>query len=475
MMQNSCDLLITDAKVVVPKVGVAETNIMIEGGRVKALQHSVNSIQASKKFNAQGKYVLPGVIDPHVHYGVFTPIEEAAKSESRSAAIGGVTTMMRMLRLYSSYHGIRKHIDWGRSSHFIDYSIHPSILRRDQIQDIQYLKREYGIGSVKIYTNLDKDVGRILIDLEPATYDLMERQVNIDDQMISDILREASAQGSLVLVHAEDPEVCSRLEKNNRTLVEPFKISRADLKIWSKCRPPKSEAKVIYKTGILARKFGSRLYFVHIGSRLALDSILRQREKGNSSIYIETCPHYLTHTDEFPHLMGKVVPPLRTKEDTQSIWSGLVNGVIDTVGSDHVANRLTIKLGGGDLWSVKAGFPGTATLLPVMLSKGVNEGRISLERVVEVTSYNAAKIFGLYPRKGTIERWADADLVIVDLNLAQKVTPEVLQSYSDYSIYEGWELQGWPIYTIVRGKVIMENGQVDKKACGHGKFIHQAC
>jgi dihydropyrimidinase len=180
----------------------------------------------------------------------------------------------------------------------------------------------------------------------------------------------------------------------------------------------------------------------------------------------------LTHTYDFPHLTGKVVPPLRTKKDIQSLWSGLANGVIDTIGSDHVANRLSIKQGQGDLWSTKAGFPGIATLLPVILSKGVNEGRISLERVAEVVSYNAARIFGLYPRKGTIEKRADADLVIVDLNLAKKVTPEVLQSYSDYSIYDGWKLQGWPIYTIVRGRVIMENGQVDENACGHGRIVH---
>src|SRR5581483_1108236 len=303
-MQNSCDLLITDAKMVVPKVGMVETNIMIEGGRVKGFQHSLDNIQASKKINAQGKYVLPGVIDPHVHYGVFTPVEEAAKSESRSAAIGGVTTMMRMLRLFASYQDIRKHIDWGQTSHFVDYSIHASILKKDQIKDIPHLKKDDGISSVKIYTNLDKDIGRILIDLEPGTHELMERPVNIDDQMISDIIREASTKGSVVLVHAEDPEVCSLLEKKNRELIDPFN-SKTGLKIWSKCRPPKSEAKVIRKTGIIARKFGSKLYFVHIGSRLALDSILKEREKGNSTIYVETCPHYLTHTDNFPHLMAK--------------------------------------------------------------------------------------------------------------------------------------------------------------------------
>jgi dihydropyrimidinase len=471
-MENTCDLLITNAKVVVPKAGLFETNILIEGSRIKAIQQSVDTVQASRKINAQGKYVLPGIIDPHVHYGVYTPIEVAAKSESRSAAIGGVTTMMRMLRLYGSYHDIKKHIDAGQSSHFVDYSIHSSILKRNQLEDIKYLKQKCGLGSVKIYANLDKEVNHILMDLDPNTHDLLERHVNIGDQLISDIIQEASMQGSIVLIHAEDPEVCSRLEKKNKNLHEPSKILTRGLKIWSRCRPASSEARVICKTGTIARKFRSTLYFVHIGSRIALDSILRQREKGNSTIYVETCPHYLTHTYDFPHLTGKVVPPLRTKKDIQSLWSGLANGVIDTIGSDHVANRLSIKQGQGDLWSTKAGFPGIATLLPVILSKGVNEGRISLERVAEVVSYNAARIFGLYPRKGTIEKRADADLVIVDLNLAKKVTPEVLQSYSDYSIYDGWKLQGWPIYTIVRGRVIMENGQVDENACGHGRIVH---
>jgi len=151
-----------------------------------------------------------------------------------------------------------------------------------------------------------------------------------------------------------------------------------------------------------------------------------------------------------------------------------MNGIIDTVGSDHVANTLLIKRGQGDIWSARAGFPGIATLLPVLLCKGVNEGRISLERVAEVTSYNAARIFGLYPKKGTIEKGSDADVTIIDLDFLQKVTPEILQSYSDYSIYNGWELRGWPVFTIVRGRVIMENGHVDKNTCGYGEFVRTA-
>ncbi len=475
MMQNTCDILVTNAAgVVIPKVGIVQTNVMIETGKIKALRKSTQSVQASRTINAEGKYVLPGIIDPHVHYGVYTPIEEAAKTESKSAAIGGVTTMMRMLRMYEPYENIEKHLQASKYTHHVDYSIHASILRPNQIKDIRYLKKKFGINSFKIYANLGEDVNRILMDLEPGTSEPVEQEVNISDQIISDIIQEASMANSPVLVHAEDPVICSRLQKQKQIRSELTGTKITSLKVWSECRPPASEAKAIAKVGANAREFGSSIYFVHIGSGTALDSILTEKEKGNSNLYTETCPHYLTHTSDFFDVTGKVVPPLRTKIDVQSMWFGIMNGVIDTVGSDHVANRLLIKRGQGDIWSARAGFPGIATLLPVLLSKGVNERRINLERVAELTSYNAARIFGLYPKKGTLEKESDADITIIDLDLLRKVTPEILQSYSDYSIYEGWELQGWPVFTLVRGRVIMENGEVDKNSCGYGEYVRTA-
>jgi dihydropyrimidinase len=130
-----------------------------------------------------------------------------------------------------------------------------------------------------------------------------------------------------------------------------------------------------------------------------------------------------------------------------------------------------MKMGKGDIWSALSGFPGIATMLPVLLSKGVNEDRIGIDRVAEVTSYNTARIFGMYPKKGTIQPGSDADLTIVDLDLQKTVRPELLQSYSDYTIYDGWKLCGWPIVTIVRGNVVMEDGEVANEARGHGEFI----
>ena len=463
-MQNSCDLLITNASAVIPKVGIVETNIMIEEGKIKALTSSANEISASIKVDANGKYVLPGAIDPHVHYGVYTPINEAARTESRSAAVGGVTTMIRMLRLYESYRNVTRQLDASKKNHHIDYSIHASILRPEQLNEITYLK-ELGINSLKIYMNLGADLNHIYMDLEPDSRGIRDHEVNMTDELMVGIVNEGSKAHSTVLVHAENPTMCSAHMR------EAKKKGATGLKAWSDSRPPSSEAESVAKISELGRNFGANLYFAHIGSTAALDAILAQRQKGRSNYYIETCPHYLTHTVDFDKVTAKVVPPLRSKSDLQSMWSALRNGLVDTIGTDHVANRLEMKTGKGDIWSALAGFPGIATMLPVLLSHGVNQDRITIEKVAEVTSYNTARIFGMYPKKGTIEPGSDADLTIVDLDIEKKVTPDLLQSFSDYTIYDGHKLKGWPVMTIVRGRIVMEEGQVDNKAVGYGEFV----
>ncbi len=463
-MQNSCDLLITNASAVIPKVGIVETNIMIEEGKIKALTSSANEISASIKVDANGKYVLPGAIDPHVHYGVYTPINEAARTESRSAAVGGVTTMIRMLRLYESYHNVTRQLDASKKNHHIDYSIHASILRPEQLNEITYLK-ELGINSLKIYMNLGADLNHIYMDLEPDSRGIRDHEVNMTDELMVGIVNEGSKAHSTVLVHAENPTMCSVHMR------EAKKKGATGLKAWSDSRPRSSEAESVAKISELGRNFGANLYFAHIGSTAALDAIQAQRQKGRSNYYIETCPHYLTHTVDFGKVTAKVVPPLRSKSDLQSMWSALRNGLVDTIGTDHVANRLEMKTGKGDIWSALAGFPGIATMLPVLLSHGVNQDRITIEKVAEVTSYNTARIFGMYPKKGTIEPGSDADLTIVDLDIEKKVTPDLLQSFSDYTIYDGHKLKGWPVMTIVRGRIVMEEGQVDNKAVGYGEFV----
>ena len=473
-MQNSCDILIKNSLVVLPTIGITETNIMIENGKIKKLVKSIQNISSDKEIDANKKYVIPGVIDPHVHYGVYNPINKAALTESRSAAIGGITTMFRMLRLDKSYKSnIRNQINASKDVHYIDYSIHPSILKPIHLDDVEYLCNTIGINSFKIYMNLGHKLNHIHMDLDPNETSHKSGFVNIDDQFLNKIVETISKNNCTLLVHAEDPEICyNNIVKEQHN--ERINSNLGDynmLKKWSDCRPYYSETKSIEKISELARKFTCNTYFVHIGSNASIDAIIKEREKGGCNIYVETCPHYLTHSYDYNNLKGKVVPPLRSKDDVNSVWNALRNGVIDTVGTDHVASNLELKIHDNDLWQSLAGFPGLATLLPVLLSEGVNKGRINIQKLSEITSYNASRIFDLYPKKGTLLEGSDADLVIIDLDLERKVTPDLLQSFSDYTIYDGWHLRGWPILTMIRGKIIMQDFNVNENHIGHGKFL----
>jgi dihydropyrimidinase len=478
-MQNSCDLLLTNANVVIPKIGIMNTNILIENEKIKDITNSIDNISYSKKINVEEKFVLPGLIDPHIHYGVFSPIDESSKTESRSAAIGGVTTIMRMLRLNESYEQkISEQLKASEHNHFIDYTIHASILNPNQVVNIPYLCK-MGISSFKLYMNLGSSDNRILMDMAPYTNKIIPENINVSDDLCNNVLQKSSyCNNSVVLIHAEDHNICSELIHKNRYIYSTNQgdiypdIGYNALDLWSRSRPSESEVIAIKKIMNLGRKFHSNLYFVHIGSSDSLDAILMEKQIGGCNAYVETCPHYLTHSIEYNNLKGKVVPPLRSKNDIASLWVALRNGVVDTIGTDHVANVLDLKYGEKkDIWTALAGFPGVATMLPVLLHYGINSGQISIEKLVELTSYNTSRIFGMYPKKGTIQKDSDADLVIIDLDLTKKVSPDVLQSSSDYSIYDDFVLQGWPLLTISRGEIIMENGNTYEDKLGHGKFV----
>ncbi|HYZ95664.1 MAG TPA: dihydroorotase, partial [Nitrososphaeraceae archaeon] len=208
-MQNSCDLLIKNGSVVIPKVGIINTDIMIENGKIKDLSKSLNNISYSKSIDATGKYILPGLIDPHVHYGVYTPIENAAKTESKSAAIGGVTTMIRMLRLYSNYrNNIKKQIETSEKNHIIDFTMHCSILINEHLDDISYLVHNIGINSFKVYMNLGSNLNNIHMDLNPMEKEIRSGKVEITDEFLEKIVKITSSFNGILLVHAEDPNIC---------------------------------------------------------------------------------------------------------------------------------------------------------------------------------------------------------------------------------------------------------------------------
>lgn len=453
------DGVIVDAKAITPK-GMIERNIVINDGKIADFTTDIPS--CDKKIQGKGLVAIPGLIDTHVHYGVYSPIEEAATTESRAAALGGVTTMMRMLRLGHSYKThLQDQLRASKSSHYVDYAIHATIFDEKQANEMQYCA-ENGITSFKIYMNLGGEIGHVYMDMDPGSSNLFDAQVQLEEPTIQKVCQNAAKLGCPVLVHAEDYQMCE-------CGIKKAKQDHKDgLAAWSQSRPPDSEAKSIKKICEIARRFGTTIYFVHIGSAVALDTIEQEQKKG-TKIFVETCPHYLTLSYEKQNgYLAKVMPPIRTVSDNQRVWSAISSGAIDTIGTDHVANRKKIKVG-TDVWSSLAGFPGIGTSLPILLSEGVNQNKINLQQLAHLTSGNAAKIFGM-KNKGSLQKGLDADIVLVDLKKEKTVSSDFFAAFSDYVVYEGWKLKGWPITTMVRGKLVTEDMQVVGKP-GHGKMV----
>jgi len=302
------------------------------------------------------------------------------------------------------------------------------------------------------------------MDMPPNTNSLQEAQVEVNNEIIENVVKNAALLNCPVLVHAEDYESCAC---GIKTAKEKHKDG---LDAWSHSRSPESEVKAIKTVSEFARKYNCTLYFVHIGSIPALQQI--QNEKNNGTkIFVETCPHYLTLSCEDQEgYLAKVMPPIRTKNDISYVWNEIKNNNIDTIGTDHVANQLKLKLGGDDVWDALAGFPGLGTLLPILLSEGVNKNRISIEKLVQLTSTNASKIFGMYPKKGIIANGSDADIVLINLKKERTITSELFGGFSDYVVYEGWKLKGWPVKTFVRGQMVSDEMEILGKP-GYGNMI----
>ncbi|WP_268543706.1 dihydroorotase [Candidatus Nitrosotenuis cloacae] len=454
------DSVIIDSHVI-SQNGMLERNIVINDGKI--VDFTTDIPQCDKKINARGLVAIPGLIDTHVHYGVYSPIDEAAKTESRAAALGGVTTMMRMLRLGRSYKmHLNAQLAASATSHYVDYAIHGTIFDEKQAAEMKFCT-EKGITSFKLYMNLGGEVGHVYMDMDPGATSLFESTVQLETSTIRAVLANAASLHCPVLVHAEDYQMCECGIKKAK------EHNRDGLPAWSESRPPDSEVKSIKRISEIAREFGTTLYFVHIGSAAALAAIQEEKNRG-TKIFVETCPHYLTLSYEKQSgYLAKVMPPIRTSQDVEHVWIAISKNQIDTIGTDHVANRLKLKIG-QDVWSSLAGFPGIGTLLPILLSEGVNKNRINLLQLAHLTSTNAAKIFGMYPQKGEIQKGADADITLIDLKKEQKVESQFFGAFSDYLVYEGWKLKGWPQTTMVRGNLVTENMQVVGKP-GYGMLV----
>jgi dihydroorotase-like cyclic amidohydrolase len=276
---------------------------------------------------------------------------------------------------------------------------------------------------------------------------------------------------SLAACHTENIDIHLMLRD------ELIAQGRKDFKVWNESRPPFVEAECMRRAIYLAKNAICPLYIPHITIAEGVDIIAEARSNG-VNVVGETCPQYLTHNNDEPAQVlldhpacGCVNPPLRDKASNKRLWEGLRDGIIQCVGSDLAPTTLAMK--GDNIWEAPMGLGNTSELLlPVLLSEGVNKGRISLEQVARICALNPAQVFGLYPRKGRLEEGADADIVIIDLEKRATVSPESLHSMCDWTIYDGWELKGWPTHTILHGKLIVENGEpLPINPAGQGQYI----
>ena len=448
------DFVLRGGTLVRPSYTPERLDILVRGGRIAGLLSPGEAVDPDiTEQSAQGLHVFPGLIDAHVHFGFGEKITEY-DTETVYAAQGGFSTILGYFLNNEAYAGVyAREQEYARERCRIDYGFHFSAANELHIQELASYVREYGVTSFKFFMNFKGEEGRYLgLD-------------GTDDGYFYDLLQEAARlPGVTIVCHTENIEIVNRVRRRIQAQ------GGATLKDWARTKPPFTEAENCVRAMCFAEHLGARVYFPHISTRLALDAVRRWRNF-YSQVFVETCPHYLTHTEDSDiGPVGKANPPFHSSDDRDALWEGLADGSIDVVASDHVPRKRATKE--KDLWLASQGFPGTATILPVLLSEGYHKGRLSLTRVAELLTSRPADIFNLSPAKGRIAVGADADLTIVDLSRERTVRAAELGSYSDYSLYEGWTLKGWPVRTIVRGVMVMDNGVV-VGAPGYGKYLRR--
>jgi dihydropyrimidinase len=446
----SLDLLVVNGRVIVPEVGEIHADVGIADGRIAALLDSERRPSAREVLDVGGKVVLPGVIDPHTHVTLGPP--DGWFTETRAAAVAGITTVLDFQLLSSSYvDAFPRTRAEADARACIDYGLHfcPSI--EAHLDELDTWVKELGVSSFKFYMNFRGNEGAYL------------GVTGADDGYFWELCqRVARHERALLCVHTENIEIAWRLQA--RLEAE----GREGLVAVGAARPPITEAENVHRAGFFSRESGCPVYIVHMSSAAALREVKLARGQG-ARVHAETCPQYLAHTEDSPlGLLAKSNPPLRTWADVDALWGGLIDGTIDTVGSDHVPRPRSAKT--GTTWKASRGTPTLSMIVPVLLDEGVRRRGMSLVRMAELTSATPARLFNLYPRKGTIQVGSDADLTIVDLDLEREVRWQDLQSYADYTLWEGRRLRGWPVATISRGRVIARDGQFVGDA-GHGRYL----
>ncbi len=440
--------IVTSTNTIKADIGIANGKIVQIGGE----------LSAENEINAEGKLVLPGGIDAHVHLN--SQLADTPKpawvddftSGSKAALAGGITTIGNMTfskpgeTPLAAFERERKA---ASTQTIADYFLHSVVMEvtEEMLRDISKLKSE-GCRSLKIFTPTPR--------FDPQVSQFLE------------LIRKAGENDLISIIHCEDfailQDATTQLSLSGRT----------SLRYFSESRPVLAEVVATQRAVAFAEATNSPVYIVHLSSRRALE-VCAEAKSRNIPVFVETRPLYLHLTQELlaeaegPKYVGQ--PPLREQTDVEALWEGLKNGVVSTVCTDHapwlLKDKLDISL---DINNLRPGVENLETMIPMLYSEGVLKRGLSHQRFVELISTNAAKIFGLYPKKGTIEVGSDADIVIFDPKLKHFVEGASLKSNSDYSVYEGWEVTGKPITTIRRGEVVYQEGKVTGTA---GSGIYQ--
>jgi dihydropyrimidinase len=431
-------------------------SILVEDGRIAKVGRRIEAPPGAEVVDARGKLVLPGAIDVHVHVGLNLRGHTSSDFESttRTAAFGGVTTILtyvtpRKGETLDEAVEARKAEAEGRCH--VDYGLHATLARWGDREDDEIPALiEAGIPSFKMYTTYS-DAG-----------------LRSDDEELYRALLAAGQRGGLVEVHCENEWM---IDRKVERLVSEGRLTPSD---HAASRPSYVEGEAVGAVLRAAYEAGAPVYIVHVSTAEALDVIGDAGDLG-IEVYCETCPHFLL-LDE-TRLAGEngqrsaTCPPLRAKAHQARLWDGLEDGLIQVVATDHAEFLAADKdAGAADFREIPMGVPGVGTLLPLMWHFGVNEGRMTENELVDRLSTNPAEIFGLHPRKGSLTVGADADLVIFDPALDVTITPGVLHGHADYSPYDGWEVKGWPVSTMVRGSWVVRDRELVGSR-GHGSFV----
>lgn len=435
-----------------------QADIGIKEGKIQVIAKNIPILSGTEVIDASGKYVFPGGVDVHTHLELpvgGTVSKDDFATGTIAAACGGTTSIIDYATQFKGQTLTDAVNTWqskAKDKAAIDYGFHVAIgdVNEAVLKEMENIIN-YGCSSFKLY----------------MTYD----EMRVEDDQFLQVLTHAKQYGGLICVHTENHHMLSYM-------IKKFKAERKIEPIYhALSRPPIVEAEAANRAIKLAMFVDAPLYIVHLTCKLSLDEVVRAR-LANGKIMSETCPQYLLlsednyKTTDFSAAKYVISPPLRSIDNQDFLWNGLAENNIQVVATDHCSfDFVGQKMKGRDFFGdIPNGMPGLELRMPLMFDRGVNAGKISINKFVEVTATNPAKIFGMYPQKGTIEVGSDADLIIFDPEIKKTITHDMLHENVDYTPYEGFKITGYPIMTLSRGEIIAKDGEfIGKK--GRGKFI----